>query len=140
MLPLGITVDAPGYIDISKLPDITEIDDTFYSKSEGGEIASSPADETESFPCDARPEDIDVAYATHYLKPLTKNEVQRISHKWAMLRTFSKDRNPVIGFSSESENFFWLAGQGGFGIQTSAAMGRLATSLIVDGKITSEVS
>lgn len=135
-----ITVDADKDIDISNLPGINEIDDTFYFKPEGGKIMSSPADETQSSPCDAQPEDIDVAYAAHYLQISTKIDVSKISHKWAGLRTFSQDRNPVVGFSNECEGFFWLAGQGGFGIQTSAAMGRLATSLIVDGQIPDELS
>ena len=57
--------------------------------------------------------------------------MSHVAHSWAGLRTFAKDRVPVVGFSGQKEGFFWLAGQGGFGIETAPALGRLASDLIV---------
>ena len=135
----AITVDLPEGIDAHDLPEISEVDELFYFKPEGGKIMASPVDETETVPCDAQPEDLDVAYAAYYLEISTTLDIKKISHKWAGLRTFSKDKDPVVGFSKEDESFFWLAGQGGFGIQTSPVMGALASSLIMHGDVTSDV-
>jgi len=136
-----ITVDVPG-VDVSALPEITEIDEVFYFKPEGGRLMASPADATESLPCDAQPEDIDVAYGAHYLTMATTLDVRRIRHKWAGLRSFAPDRKPVVGYSvdggegGDRPGFFWLAGQGGYGIQTSPALGAGAASLLLHGCLT----
>ncbi len=127
----AITVDVPAGIDVGALPEICEIDEVFYMKPEAGRLLVSPADATESEPCDAQPEELDIAYAAWYLEQATTIAVSHVAHSWAGLRTFAKDRVPVVGFSGQKEGFFWLAGQGGFGIQTAPALGRLASDLIV---------
>lgn len=127
----AITVDLPAGIDAGALPEICEIDELFYMKPEAGRLLVSPADATESEPCDAQPEEIDVAYAAWYLEQATTVPVTHVAHSWAGLRTFAPDRVPVVGYSSEAEGFFWLAGQGGFGIQTAPALGRFAAETLL---------
>ncbi len=125
----AISVKVPDY-DVSHMPEVNEVDEDFYFKPDAGQLMVSPADETPVEPHDAWPEDLDIAYAAHYLTECSTLEFEHIAHKWAGLRTFAPDRLPVVGFSSKQPNFFWLAGQGGYGIQTSPALGRMAASLI----------
>ncbi|MDX0542185.1 FAD-dependent oxidoreductase [Sinorhizobium medicae] len=126
----AITVDLPAGVDAANLPEINEIDEDFYMKPEGGRLLASPADATPCEPSDVQPEEIDVAWAAHYVEEATTIKVQRIAKSWAGLRSFSPDRLPVIGFAAERPDFFWLAGQGGYGILTSPALGALAASLL----------
>lgn len=132
----AITIDPPPGVDVGALPEICEIDEQFYIKPDAGRLMISPADATQCDPCDAQPEELDVAYAAYYFEQATTVPVSHVASSWAGLRTFAPDRAPVAGFSGKSENFFWLAGQGGFGIQTSPALGQLAASLIANGKMT----
>ena len=134
----AITVDLPAGIDVGALPEICEIDEVFYMKPEAGRLLVSPADATESEPCDAQPEELDIAYAAWYLEQATTVAVSHVAHRWAGLRTFAGDRVPVVGYSGEKEGFFWLAGQGGFGIQTAPAMGRLATDLVLGNALAAD--
>lgn len=127
----AITVDLPEGIDALTLPEINEIDEDFYMKPEGGRLLSSPADATPCEPADVQPEEIDVAWAAHYIEEATTVPVRRIFKSWAGMRSFSPDRLPVIGFARDRPDFFWLAGQGGYGILTSPALGALAASLVV---------
>ena len=126
----AILVDLPEGIDAASLPEINELDEDFYFKPDGGRLLASPADETPSDPCDAQPEEIDVAWAAHYIEEATTIRVQRVVKSWAGLRSFSPDRLPVIGMAPDQPAFFWLAGQGGFGILSSPALGRLAASML----------
>ena len=127
----AITVDLPAGVNTAMLPEVNEIDETWYFKPDAGRLLVSPADATESEPCDAQPEDLDVAYAVHYLEEATTLEVKSVAHKWAGLRTFAADRLPIVGFDSHQPAFFWLAGQGGYGIQSSPALGDYAAGLIL---------
>lgn len=68
---------------------------------------------------DLQPEELDIAYAAHFLSEWTTLPINHITHKWAGLRSFAPDKRQVVGFSAQDENFFWLAGQGGSGILTS---------------------
>ena len=91
---------------------------------------ASPADETPQPPADAQAEELDVAVAVDRIERATTLRVRRIEHRWAGLRTFAPDKTPVVGFEPGVPGFFWFAGQGGTGIQTAPAMGRLARQLI----------
>ena len=71
-----------------------------------------------------------MALAAHRVEERTVMQVRRIEHRWAGLRTFAPDRLPVAGFAPEAPGFFWLAGQGGAGLQTSPAIAAIASSLI----------
>lgn len=108
-----------------------DIEESFYFKPDAGLLLLSPADETPSEPCDAQPEEIDVAVAIDRVERATTLKVRKVRAKWAGLRSFVTDRSPVIGFDPHQPGFFWLAGQGGYGIQTAPAMGRLAAALLV---------
>jgi D-arginine dehydrogenase len=126
-----ITVDLPDGIDWRSMPEVQEVDEDFYMKPDAGRLLLSPADENESQPCDAQPEELGVAWAMHWLSEATTIRPSRPASAWAGLRTFAPDRAPVVGFDPVVEDYFWLTGQGGFGIQTSPALGELAASLIM---------
>ncbi|MCQ4632323.1 FAD-binding oxidoreductase [Shinella sp. CPCC 100929] len=126
----AVTVDLPEGIDASRLPEINEVEDIFYFKPEGGRLLASPADETPCEPADVQPEELDVAYAAHYVEEATTLSVRRVFRSWAGMRSFSPDRLPVIGPAKDEPSFFWLAGQGGYGILTSPALGSLAAALL----------
>src|SRR5262249_31073158 len=106
-----------------------DAEEKWYFKADAGTILGSPADETPSAPTDAQPEEIDVAITVERLERATTMRVGRIIRKWAGLRSFVADRVPVIGYDPEVEGYYWLAGQGGYGIETSAGLARCAASL-----------
>jgi D-arginine dehydrogenase len=81
-------------------------------------------------PCDVHPDDLDVARAVERIQDAARIRVLHIIRKWAGLRSFVRDGCPVVGFDADRSGFFWLAGQGGYGIETSPAMGRLCASLV----------
>jgi D-arginine dehydrogenase len=113
------------------LPLVLGLDESFYFKPEGGKLWLSPHDETPSPPCDAAPEEIDVAIAIDRFEAVTDWPIAAVEHKWAGLRTFAPDRLPVYGFDPAVRDFFWFAGQGGFGIQTAPAAADLALRLLL---------
>lgn len=125
----AFTFESPPGLDLAALPMAIDFDETFYFKPEVGQFLASPADETPSPPCDAQPEEIDIAIAVERIETATTLRVPRIRNKWAGLRSFVADKNLVVGYDTAVDGFFWLAGQGGYGIQTGAAAGRLASSL-----------
>lgn len=137
LAPVGLTpkrrtaaLIAGPDIDFSAWPLVIEVAERFYFKPDAGRLLISPADETDTEPCDAQPEDLDVAIAADRIERATTLAIRRISHRWAGLRTFAPDRTPVCGFDPRAEGFFWLAGQGGYGIQTAPALARLTAELI----------
>jgi D-arginine dehydrogenase len=107
-----------------------DIEETYYFKPDAGLLLVSPADETPVEPSDVQPEDLDVAIAVDRLERATRVTVNHVRRKWAGLRSFAPDRSPVIGFDRAAPGFFWLAGQGGYGIQTAPAAAALAAALI----------
>ena len=111
-------------------PLVMETSEGFYFKPDAGLLLVSPADETESPACDAAPEEIDIAYAAHYAEQALDIQVRQVKHSWAGLRSFAPDRTPVIGFDEAAEGFFWMAGQGGHGIQIAPATAALAAALV----------
>ncbi|HAG38147.1 MAG TPA: FAD-dependent oxidoreductase, partial [Erythrobacter sp.] len=103
----------------------------FYIEPEGaGRLLACPMDEGISAPCDAQPEDEDVARAAWEIEQATTLTIPRLASKWAGLRSFTPDRLPIASFDSHAPDFFWLAGQGGFGLQTSPAMALAAEALV----------
>jgi D-arginine dehydrogenase len=114
-------------------PHVAHIGGGFYWKPEaGGRLWLSPHDEIASPPCDAQPEDLDVAIAIDRFEHVVDWRVEKLEHKWAGLRSFAPDRLPVYGFDARQPGFFWCAGQGGFGIQTAPAAAKLAAALLLD--------
>lgn len=127
----AMVIDSPPGVDIDAWPMTIDVDEKFYLKPDAGRILISPADESPSEPCDAQPDEFDIAVAVDRVEKATTLQIKRIVSKWAGLRCFAPDRNPVIGFDPDVEGFFWLAGQGGYGIQTSAGIADLASELLV---------
>jgi D-arginine dehydrogenase len=125
-----ITFDAPAGTDLERLPFTKTIGDELYFGAESGRLFASPMDEVPSEPCDAQPEEYEVALAAFRMEERTTVEVRQIHSKWAGLRTFTPDKHPAVGFAPDAEGFFWLAGQGGFGLQTSPAIAAIVESLI----------
>jgi D-arginine dehydrogenase len=119
-----LTFDLPAGMDPAHWAMLHDVDEDFYTKPEAGRMLASPADETPSPPCDAQPEEIDIAMAIDRVQAAITVPITRIVRKWAGLRSFVPDRTMVAGESSTAPGFFWLAGQGGYGIQTSPSMGR----------------
>ncbi len=131
----AILVDPPEDQVVDNWPMVIDVEENFYFKPDAGKIMVSSANEDLSPPCDVQPEELDIAYAAHYAGEATRLNIKRIEHSWAGLRNFVEDRNPVVGFDAQVQGFFWLAGQGGYGIQTAPAAGRLVASLILANKI-----
>ena len=135
--PLGITpfrrsvaqlrTDPPVAAD---LPLVLDLAGEFYFRPEHGKLWLSPHDETPSLPCDAAPEEIDIALAIDRFEQVVDWRIAAVEHKWAGLRSFAPDRLPVYGYDADAEGFFWFAGQGGYGIQTAPAAARLGAQLL----------
>jgi D-arginine dehydrogenase len=130
----AITVDVPAKYNLAVTPGVAEVAEDYYFKPESGRLMVSPADATPSDPCDAQPEDLDVAYAAHFLEQSTILPVRTIAHKWAGLRSFAPDKRQVVGFDPRDPAFFWLAGQGGSGILTSPALSAWAAGVFLHGR------
>lgn len=111
-------------------PMTLDVTESYYFKPEAGQLLLSPADETPIEACDVQPLDIDVATAVERVEQATRMTIERVRRAWAGLRSFSPDRTPVIGLDPHGPQFFWLAGQGGYGIQTAPAAASLIGSLI----------
>ena len=112
-------------------PMVWDIGNRFYFEPEGPLLLVSPVDETPSEPCDARPETEDIALGVEELEAATTLQVRGVRRTWAGLRTFTADSVPAAGFDPDHPGFFWLAGQGGYGIKTSPALGSLCAALVL---------
>ena len=133
-----IVFDGPENTDVSGWPAIASITGAYYFLPEAGKLMGSSADEVPSTPCDAQPEEYDVALAAHNIESATTLDIKQIHHKWAGLRTFSPDRQLVVGYDIEKPEFFWFVGQGGFGIQTSPAAARAGALLAMEDSLSSD--
>jgi D-arginine dehydrogenase len=141
--PLGISPKRRTMVQLrvgqGGLKDLPLIDDwagTFYFKGEGDTtVWLSPHDEIATEPCDAAPDELDVAIAIERFQEVVDWPIEAVERRWAGLRSFALDRVPVFGFDPDEPAFFWCAGQGGFGIQTSPAAAKLAASLLLDREL-----
>lgn len=113
------------------LPLVIDVGGSFYFKPDAGRLWLSPHDEIPSKPCDAAPEELDVAIAIDRFQNVTDWKIEAVERRWAGLRSFAPDRMPVYGFDPLAEGFFWFAGQGGFGIQTAPAAARLGAQVLL---------
>lgn len=111
-------------------PIVADMAETFYFRPEGDALLVSPTDETPSEPVDAKPEDVDVALAIERVNAATTLSIRSVRTAWAGLRTFAPDRLPVVGYDPALPGFFWLAGQGGYGIQMAPALAMAAAALV----------
>lgn len=136
----AMIVAAPAGVDPGPWPMAVDIDEEFYLKPDAGRLLISPADETPSPPCDAQPEEIDIAICIDRIERAFSLSVGRVENKWAGLRSFVADKSPVAGFDADIEGLFWLAGQGGYGIQTSPALARCGAALVLRQPIPAEIA
>lgn len=128
-----VVVDPPPGVDVAGWPFLKTAPDLFYLMPEAGRLLASPVDAIRSDPCDARPEDYDIALTAARIEEYTTLTVRRIAHSWAGLRTFTPDAVPSAGFAADADGFFWLAGQGGYGFQTAPAMAAITQALVTGG-------
>jgi D-arginine dehydrogenase len=124
-----IVADLGGAVE-PDLPVVLDAAGSFYFKPDAGMMWVSPHDETPVPASDVQPEELDIAIAVDRFETATTATVRRVVRSWAGLRSFAPDRLPVYGFAPDAPGFFWCAGQGGFGVQTSPAAGAMAAALI----------
>jgi len=133
-------IPAPAGLNIDAWPVTANAAITFYFKPQSGMLLVSPADATPVDPHDAWADDLALAEAIDQLQQYLDIEVTRIEHTWGGLRTFAPDGDLVVGFDPVADGFFWLAGQGGYGIQTSPALSRTAAALIAGHDIPADIA
>lgn len=136
----ALILEAPAGVEPGPWPAVIDADEQFYFKPEAGRILASPADETDTAPCDAQPEEWDIAVCVDRIQHAADLPVRRVLRSWAGLRTFAPDRSPVIGYDAAAPGFFWLAGQGGYGVQTAPAAARVAAALALGEDIPADVA
>ena len=120
----------PGNEGWARWPLVSNAENEFYFRPDGSQLLCSLAEENPTDPCDARPEQLDIALAIDRINTHTTLDIRVVRSSWTGLRSFVRDRAMVIGFDPVVPHFFWLAGQGGTGIQTAPAAGELAAALI----------
>jgi D-arginine dehydrogenase len=125
-----ITFDAPDGTDLESLPFTKTVKDELYFGVESGRLFASPMDEEPSDPCDSQPDELGVATAAWRVEDRTHATVSAVRAKWSGLRSFTPDRVPAVGYAPDADGFFWLAGQGGAGLQTAPAVSRIAAALV----------
>lgn len=125
----AFTFKAPHNMQTSAWPLVVSADHSWYFKPDAGALLGSPANADPTTPQDVQPEELDIALGMHRIEENTTLQV-RPSHRWAGLRSFVADGDLVGGFDAEAPGFFWCAAQGGYGIQTSAAMGQACAALV----------
>ncbi len=125
----AMVIDAPDGLQPEHWPAAIAADESFYFRPEGGRLLLSPADETPSEPCDAQPDEWDVAVAVDQFERAVGTPVPRVLRRWAGLRVFTDDRTPVAGFAPAAPGFFWFVGQGGYGIQMAEGLAQAGAAL-----------
>jgi D-arginine dehydrogenase len=133
-------VAVPDGVDPTAWPLVMDVAGRCYFEPESGGLLLSPADEHATDPCDARAEELDVAWSLDVLADTTTLDVRRVRRAWAGLRTFSLDRQPVIGWEPSHPAFCWLVGQGGAGIKTAPAAAAAIAALVADRPWPDELS
>ena len=123
-------VPGPDGVDIMQWPMVGDVGETWYCKPQSGKLLISPADTTPVDPHDAYADDMTLAEGIARFQEAVDYEVTRVERTWGGLRSFAPDGNPVVGYDGTGDGFFWLIGQGGFGIQSAPALSRLAAALV----------
>lgn len=135
----ALIIDAPPNTDLTSMPLVADINEAFYMKPDAQRLLLSPANADPMPPCDAQPEELDIAFCIDQIEQAFDLEVKTVRRKWAGLRSFVKDGEPVTGYSELADNFFWLAAQGGYGIQSSPALSRYAATLILGNSLPNDL-
>lgn len=127
-----ISFAAPEGAEVSGWPFTKTVGEGFYLLPEGrGQLLASSMDQTPSAPCDAAPEELDIAFAADRVEQATTLPIRRIAHSWAGLRSFAPDELPVVGEAAGAAGFVWCAGQGGAGFQTAPALSAIAAAAVL---------
>lgn len=145
LAPIGLTPHRrtaftflPTGLDASRWPHVSNVDYRWYVSPRGDSLVGSLADAVPVPPGDVYPDDMDVAQGIENIEQDTTFKIDRPLSKWAGLRNFVADKNPVCGTRADAEGFFWLAGQGGCGILTSPALGQAAAALMLGRELPDE--
>jgi len=136
----AFTIDAPAGMAIADWPLVNDVGSAFYFKPDAGQLLVSPADAAASPPTDAQADEYELALGIDRLERATSIAVRKVNRKWAGLRTFAEDGNPVAGADPAMPGFFWLAGQGGYGIKTAPALSRIIAGLVLDAALPAEAA
>jgi D-arginine dehydrogenase len=122
-------IPMPADVDFARWPMVTDVGETWYAKPQSGKMIVSSADATPVEPHDAYADDMAIAEGIDRMMTATTIEVERLDHSWGGLRTFAPDGSPVVGFDPQTEGFFWLVGQGGYGIQSAPGLSAMAADM-----------
>ena len=136
----ALMIEADEGLDLASMPMTIDVDEQFYLKPEGRQILISPANEDPMPPCDVQPDEMDIAICIDRIERAFTLDIKSLKSKWAGLRSFVSDKEPVVGYSDKADGFFWLAGLGGYGIQTSPALGRMAAAVALGAEIPSDIA
>lgn len=131
----AFTFPVPAGMEASHWPAVISADESFYFKPDAGQLLGSPANADATYPHDVQPEEEDIATGIWNIEQATTLQIRRPSHTWAGLRSFVADGEMVIGWDDTTPNFFWVAAQGGYGIQSAAGYSLLARNLLLDEPI-----
>lgn len=134
---IAVIAAPPG---VMTWPLVGDAGETWYAKPAGGKLLVSPADATPVEPHDAYADDLTLAEGIDRFQQAVDVTVERLEHSWGGLRSFAPDGNPVCGYDERAPGFFWLVGQGGYGIQTAPALSRLAAALIREEPAPSDIA
>ena len=129
----AVMVPEPEGYSVSDWPMTAPVDESWYMKPETGRMMVSPADQDPIEAMDAYPDDMVLAEGVYRFEQAVTITITRVEHQWAGLRSFAKDHNPVVGFAPDAEGFFWMGGQGGYGIAASPALADITAALVTGG-------
>lgn len=123
-------VPGPGGTGVMQWPMVGDVGETWYCKPQSGKLLISPADATPVDPHDAYADDMTLAEGIARFEEAVDHRITRVEHSWGGLRSFAPDGCPVAGYDAAADGFFWLIGQGGYGIQSAPALSQLAAALV----------
>lgn len=135
----AFTFKAPEGVDVSGWPAVAGMDESYYFKPDAGQLLGSPANADPTVPHDVVPEELDIAMGIYQIESVSTLTIRRPSSTWAGLRSFVPDGEMVIGADDRCPGFFWLAAQGGYGIQSAAGASALADALLRDAALPDEL-
>lgn len=135
----AFTFKAPEGVDVSGWPAVVGMDESYYFKPDAGQLLGSPANADPTVPHDVVPEELDIAMGIHQIESVTTLSIRRPTSTWAGLRSFVPDGEMVIGRDAACPGFFWLAAQGGYGIQSAAGASALTDALLRDAALPDEL-
>ena len=136
----AFTFKPPPGMPVAHWPVVSSLDETYYFKPDAGVLLGSPANADPTAAHDVAPEELDVATGIHHIEAATTLTIPRPLRTWAGLRSFVADGELVIGWDDQCENFLWLAGQGGYGIQSAPGASELAASLVLGKPLPGELA